>query len=164
MNKYSLASVANSYADNAGGLCSFVFVPIDWIATDAKINNITNKAYVAPTLKSGKSWLSAKVLQDSLQFSESTKVTESGIMLEQQLSGVLNGDTDENNRIMHIMSLYEFVVIYKGRNGESKIIGNSLAGLKFKSDFSTDAAFSGKHAFAFMLTMQAKEPAHHYPL
>lgn len=162
MNKYTPTALQNNYADNAGGICSFLFAPIEWIQTDALINNVTNKAQTAVTLISGKSFLTAKCLQDSMQFNETQKNVEGGIMYEQVLSGVINGDTEANNLAISQLPYYEYVVIYTGRNGEKKLIGNKLCGMKFNAYLSTGAKFSDTTSFGISLSKLSKERAHFY--
>lgn len=162
MNKYTPTELQNNYDDNAGGLCSFLFAPIDWIQTDALINNVTNKAQTAVILISGKTFLTAKCLQDSMQFNEVQKNVDGGIMYEQGLTGVINGDTEATNLAASQLPYYEFVVIYTNRKGEKKLIGNKLCGMKFNADLSTGAKFTDTASFVISLSKLSKERAHFY--
>lgn len=162
--KYDPLDIANKGGHNAGGLCSLVFVPKQWIDDDAVVSRAGNIISTAPTLIVGASWLSAKFMQDTLGFSEVQDVTGEGNKFTQVITGVLNKDSADNNSLLNALVFSEYVVIYTSRNGNRKYIGNKSKGMQVRANFNTGAEFSGKEAYTITFSFESEERAPQYTL
>ena len=157
--KYEPTHLTNKSGHNAGGLCSFNFVPRQWIDTDAVISESDNIISTAPTLIAGKQWLTARCLQDTLSFTETPETGAAGTSYNQVINGVLLGDSADNNTLLNVLAFCELVVVIETRNGNKKLIGNKENGMMFRSQFATDAQFAGKEAYTITLAFSSQEKA-----
>lgn len=162
--KYTPGNILNTSGHNAGGLCSLVFVPKQWIETDAIIDETNNTMKYGAGLIGGAAWLSAKFLQDTLRYSEGQEFTEEGHKFKQVISGVINGDSPENNTLLNALPYGEYVVIYTSQNGNRRYIGNKSKGMFLSATFNTDAEFAGKEAYTITFSFEASERAVQYAL
>lgn len=163
MNKYDLSEIKNSYAENAGGLCQLSFAPIEWLASEIELNLYTNEIKAAVSFVSGRGWLDIIALQDSLSFNEVRKDSSAGPYYEGLIACVINGDNPSIQKLVQALSFHEFVIKYKGRNGEIKLIGSKKSGASFKSDFTTGSSFDQKHFYNFSFAFESKDRAPFYP-
>jgi hypothetical protein len=162
--KYDPSNILNTTGHNAGGLCSLVFVPKQWVATDAVINETTNTMQTAATLTGGADWLNATFLQDTLRYTEGQEFTEEGHKFTHVITGVINGDSPDNNTLLNALPFGEYVVIYTSRNGNRRYFGNKNKGMRFSANFSTDAEFAGKESFTITFSLETQERSVQYSL
>lgn len=162
--KYDLNSIKNITPDNMGGLCKLLFVPKEWIQTDAVLSIHDNKVLVPPVLIDGVNWLELVALQQTLGFQELQKKTSAGESFEQTLTGIFTAEYQSINTKVNLMSYHEFVVIYVAPNKDKKIIGNKKNGLNFVSDFTTGITASDRHAYNFSFNTVSDSRAPFYPV
>lgn len=162
--KYAPGNILNASGHNAGGLCSLVFVPKQWIATDAIIDETDNTMKSAAGLTGGAAWLNATFLQDTLRYNQVQEFTEEGHKFKHVITGVINGDSPENNTLLNALPFGEYVVIYTSRNGNRRYFGTKDKGMMLNSTFNTDAEFSGKEAYTITFSLETQEQAVQYAL
>ena len=161
--KYDLTNIENSTERNAGGLCSFIFAPKELIENDAILSPVNNQTTAAVTLINGYNWLTATCLQDTLGFTEVQETTPAGSKYNQTLSGVVNGDSIGKAGLTNALTFHEYVVIYTGRNGEKRVIGNKTKGMSFVSMFNSGAQYSEKHFYNIIFSFESAERVPWYP-
>lgn len=162
--KYDPTNILNGSGANAGGLCSLVFVPKQWISTDAIIDETNNTMKYGAGLTGGAAWLSAKFLQDTLRYTEQQEFTEEGHKFKHIITGVINGDSPENNTLLNALPFGEYVVIYTSRNGNRRYFGNKNKGMMLSATFNTDAEFAGKEAYTITFSLETSEQSVQYSL
>lgn len=161
--KYDSTNFENSTRDNAGGICMFEFVPKEWVAEDMLYSLEENTLLAPIVLVSGKSWLSAKPMQDTTSYVEEQVESDAGIAWQQRMALEVYRDNSDINAILNNMAYREFVVIYYDNNGYKKIIGTKDKGASPLAKLSVSAQYVGKNGYAMELQHQSDMPAPFYP-
>lgn len=163
MGKYDLISMDHLNGDNFGGICTFLFVPKEWIDVFPPVSALLNEASAEITLLPDYDWLVGQCLRDAQEFKEDQQRSEAGTYFSQKLSGVVNKDRSEMNSLMDALRFRECVVIYKDRNQVRKLIGNKVKAMNFAFNLATGTEVKDKTAFYFEFTNESNFPAVHYP-
>lgn len=158
---YELDNFAPVNAENAGGICSFEFLPKEYLVDDVMISINSNSCLAQPfTLQD---WFVGKGAHQSTKFTEVMKQTSSGPLYEQKVRFTVNKDEVNINTLLTAMAYREFVVIYKDRNGNKKIIGNKTKAMVVTVELNIGAAFMDRNYFTVEMTHDSDRPAAFYP-
>lgn len=158
---YDLNNIAPQNVDNAGGVCSFEFLPKEQLLDEVALSIQDNK--VLFPLSVAIPWFTALAANQTTGFIETPKRTESGLMYEQKVKFIIHKDTMPTNSLLYAMSFKEFVVIYKDRNGHRKIIGNRNKGMILTAELNIGTAFIDRNHFAVELYHESDRPSAFYP-
>ncbi len=158
---YDLNNFAPQNADNAAGVCSFEFLPKEQLIDDVALSIQDNKVLFPLTVVIP--WFTALAANQTTGFIETPKRTDAGLMYEQKIKFIIHKDTMPINTLMYAMSFKEFVVIYRDRNGQRKIIGNKNKGMILTAELNIGTAFVDRNHFAVELYHESETPSAFYP-
>lgn len=158
---YDLSDFAPANVENAGGICSFEFLPKDYLIDDVVLSIQSNQAF--GSINTLQPWYQGRAANQSAGFTEVPKTTPSGIVYEQKVRFQVNKDTPDINTLMNALHYREYVVIYTDRNGQRKIIGNKTKGMKALVELNIGAAFLDRNYFTIELSLESDHPAPFYP-
>lgn len=148
-----------AYGNNLGGICSFRFVPKEWLTSDIILDPVTGTVTDTPTLIAGKTWLNASVMDNTMVYQEQEKEEKGGKYYEATLSGLFYKDETARHVSLATLRFQELVVIYTDQNKQKRIIGNGQKAMSFTVDYNTGKALKDASTFTFSLTHQLTEPA-----
>ncbi len=162
--KYNPWHVSNSNAENIGGICSFQFVPKEWIANEIELSINIHEALEEVELIPDAVWLDGLSMPGYTGYTEEPKSTPAGIVYTQTVQFKVNKDELRRRTTLLAANYYEFVVVYTDRNGQKRIIGNKSKGMTMLTRFGTGTTVDSNNTFLVELTHESDMPAPGYPI
>ena len=161
--KYNIWHITNSTAENLGGVCSFQFVPKEWIANEIDMSLLYHVALEVELIP-GAVWLDGFSMPGFTGYSEVPKNTPAGIVYSQTVQFKVNKDELQRRSILLAGNYYEYVVVYTDRNGQKRIIGNKSKGMTMLTRFGTGTTLGDNNTFLVELTHESDKPAPGFPV
>jgi hypothetical protein len=120
-----------------GGYCWLVYTPIENIENWPQIDPATNLAATPITLKAGKTWYEAKVVDKNRFFNEGMRVDEKGHFWEQSITGYIGGNNSNQTLNAAALPFHQYVIMLQDRDGQVRLIGSEDSGATIIEDYSS---------------------------
>lgn len=147
---------------NIGGLQSIEYIPVSWIDVFPDFVDDNFEITDAITLLPGKSILTAKVLKNSLVFTEDQDNAKQGKSYVQELKAIIPLWNNNLSQIYNQMKNHRFIVIVLDKSGDKKIIGDMLYPLQFSANLNTGATTTNLKSTDISFISQRPDKAYGY--
>ena len=139
----------NKFQENIGGIAKIWAVSPDDI-TSITLNKETNISTLA--LETTSNIYQIHCVDESIQYREQEKQSDSGNYFECELTGIVLKDTPEVNLALDALTERKWLVIYQDQNENYKLIGIVINPLRFKSKLATGKNISDRnhHEISFL--------------
>jgi len=161
--KYNTWHLTNSTAENIGGICSFQFVPKEWIKDEINLSLQYHEALEVELIPDAV-WLDGFAMPGYTGYNEEPKETPAGILYTQTVQFKVNKDELQRRSLLLAGNYYEYVVVYTDRNGQKRIIGNKSKGMRMLTRFGTGTTVDANNTFLVELTHESDTPAPGFPV
>ena len=138
--------------ENMGGMADeFQFAPIDSIIAIATANECVVSSPVV--FLSGNNFFTGLAMRDTLEFDEKQTSGGSGDIFSTGISGMVPQMTAEYLALFSQMVKKRFIIVVTDNNGNKRICGNKLAGMKFQFDQNSSTTPAGIAGYKFSFTL-----------
>jgi len=141
-----------------GGYCWLVYTPIENIENWPQIDPVNSMAATTITLKEGKTWYEAKVVDKDRFFIEAMRVSESGHFWEQSITGYIGGNNSNQTLNAATLPFHQYAVMLRDRDGQVRLIGNADRGADILPDY-TSGDFDASRRWNYRFVWQHTNPA-----
>ncbi len=134
-----LQSIGKSLAPYVGGICSWWYVPIQYLDGFPAVDTLTQMLLSEPALKAGKNWYGpVNIVNKELGYIQVQTKTAAGPLWKRKVTGFLQGNDSASHINMSNLAYHQLCIVAKLRaGGFFIIIGNNEAGLSLVNEFDT---------------------------
>lgn len=145
--------------DNIPGLAEFWYVPVRDVATVASAKN---RIIDTLTLKTGKSFYKGYATIKTLQYTEPANQTVHGTLYQCQLQGRVPGDIPNSSLLFTQMEEDEFILVFRDRNKQFRILGDLRRGCRFKADYDSASGPDQPNGYQFGFRLDTTHKAYYF--
>lgn len=114
-----------------------VYTPFENVDIWPSLDPATGLIASAITLKEGKKWYEAKVVDKDRFFTEVMKVSDAGHYWEQSVSAYIGGNNSAQTLNSGTLPFHQYVLLLKDRDGQVRLIGNEDCGADCLLDYTS---------------------------
>ncbi len=141
-----------------GGYCWLVYTPVENIDIWPSLDPVTGRIASAITLKTGKKWYEAKVVDKDRFFREEARVSDQGHYWEQTISAYIGGNNSAQTLNAGTIPYHKYVVMLKDRDGQIRLLGNEDAGVEILPAY-TSGDIDASRRWDYRFVWQHTNPA-----
>ena len=145
--------------DNIPGLAEFWYVPVRDVASIAAPST---RIIDTLTLKTGKRFYKGYATVKTLQYTEPAEQTMHGTLYQCQLQGRVPGDIPNSSLLFTEMEEDEFILVFRDRNGQFRILGDRRRGCRFKADYDSASGPDQPNGYQFSFRLDTTHKAYYF--